>query len=150
MVTFEQLNQENDRITELANVLLYLFSDRVMCDSTICCDLFYRFMDEVKNHMQYVDVHLSGRLLTMNDASIHNTASNFMNGSAAINKILDKYRSKWCEKKAKGMKIGSQHERFQKDSDEMFRMLLDRIQKEQEHLYPLIRELSGDRIHAVV
>ena len=40
------------------------------------------------------------------------------------------------------------HERFLKDLEEMFELVLDRIQMETEKLYPLVRELSGNEEHA--
>jgi hypothetical protein len=48
MITYEELNEQNHRITELSNVLHYLFKDRSMCDTGSCCELFYRYVDMVK------------------------------------------------------------------------------------------------------
>jgi hypothetical protein len=36
MITYDELNTQNDSITELSNVLLYLFKERSMCDTGAC------------------------------------------------------------------------------------------------------------------
>ncbi|MCP4410347.1 MAG: hypothetical protein GY807_21895 [Gammaproteobacteria bacterium] len=148
MITYEELNTQNHDITDLSNVLLYLFKDRTMCDTDTCCELFYKYIDAVKQHLDLVDRNLYGKLLAHHDSQIHNTASNFMSGSQEIKKLLSRYTRSWCEKRQHEMKIGSNHQKFLEDSEEMFSLVLDRIQNETERLYPLIREISGDMKHA--
>ena len=43
MVTYDELNAQNDKITELSNVLTKLLEDRFLCDSTITSELFFRY-----------------------------------------------------------------------------------------------------------
>jgi hypothetical protein len=95
-----------------------------------------------------VDKNLYSKLLTHEDHEIQNLARNFMSGSQEIRKIMTKYMKQWCPKKRADTLAISDHERFLKDSEEMFDLVLDRIQMETEKLYPLVRELSGNKEHA--
>ena len=142
MTTYEELHEQNHRITELSNVLRYLFEDRSMCDTGSCCDLFYRYMELVKEHIDIVDRDMYSDLLKSPDRNINNVAKNFMSGSIEVKKILKDFNKQWCDTKSKkkSLKISS-HEQFLDDTDELFNIVLDRIQDETEHLYPLVRSL---------
>jgi len=148
MITYEELHTQNHEITELSNVLLYLFKDRSMCDTESCCELFFRYMDKVREHIDLVDRNLYGKLLAHENHEIQNLVRNFMSGSQEIKKIMSEYSKEWCPlKKTRTLAIG-QHDRFLMDTEKLFHLILQRIQDETEKLYPLIREISGNQEHA--
>jgi len=148
MITYEELNTQNDHITELSNVLTALLSDRTMCDNKTCCGLFHNYMDLVKQHIDLVDKHLTGKLLSHDDVETRNTVKNFMSGSQEIRRITVRYTKDWCPNmKAESLAVVN-HERFYEDTEKMFDLILQRIQDETEKLYPLIRKLSGNMEHA--
>ena len=140
MITYSELNDQIHRITELSNVLRYLFADRSMCDTGSCCELFYRYIDLVKKHIELVDKHMYKDLLISPDEKINNVAKNFMSGSVEIKRILKGFTKTWCDK-TKSLHI-KDHARFLKDTDELFDLVLQRILDETERLYPLVRSLS--------
>lgn len=142
MITFDELNRQNHEITELTNVLSYLLADRAMCDTDVCCELFYRYGDRIKAHLDLVD-HTYTDLLTHSDTKVNNTARMFMSGSQEIKHIFAKYMKTWCEKRKHVLHIND-HEEFYAETSKMFKLVLKRIQDETEHLYPLIREVKGD------
>jgi len=144
MITYDELHNENHRITELSNVLLYLFKDRTMCDTETCCELFHRYTDKVKTHIDLVDENLYSQLLTHDNHDIQKMARNFMSGSQEIKRIISSYIKDWCpRKKAESLAIAD-YEHFLEESEKMFELILERIQNETEKLYPMVRELSGD------
>jgi len=145
MITYDELHDQNHSITELSNVLLYLFKERSMCDTGICCDLFYRYMNKVKEHIDLVDTNLYSKLLAHDDHEIQKVARNFMSGSQEIKRIMQEYTREWCPKKRDETLAIREHDRFLKESEEMFELVLQRIQSETEKLYPLVRELSGEK-----
>jgi len=147
MITYEELHTQNHDITELSNVLLYLFKDRSMCDTESCCELFYRYMDKVREHIDLVDRNLYGKLLAHEDHEIQNLVRNFMSGSQEIKKIMSEYSKEWCPVKKTQTLAIAQHDRFLVDTEKMFHLILQRIQDETEKLYPLIREISGNQQH---
>jgi len=63
MISYDELNRQNHKITELSNVLSVLIKDRSICDSKTCCKLFYNYMDHVNAHMLKVDSSLYSDLL---------------------------------------------------------------------------------------
>ena len=142
MLTYAELNEQNHRITELSNVLSYLFQDRLICDTGSCCELFYRYVDLVKEHIELVDRDMYKELLKSPDEKINNVARNFMSGSVEIKRILKAFTKRWCPTKNKGTLHISEHARFLQDTDELFEIVLQRILDETEHLYPLVRSLS--------
>jgi hypothetical protein len=141
MITYTELNEQIHRITELSNVLRYLFADRSMCDTGSCCELFYRYIDLVKKHIELVDKNMYSDLLISPDEKINGVAKNFMSGSVEIKRILKDFTKTWCDK-SKSLHI-KDHRRFLKDTDELFELVLQRILDETEKLYPLVRSLSG-------
>ena len=147
MITYDELNTQNHTITELSNVLLYLFKERSMCDTGACCELFYRYMDKVKEHVDLVDTNLYSKLLSHNDHDIQKMARNFMSGSQEIKRIMQDYTKEWCPRKRRETLAIADHDRFLKESEKMFELVLQRIQSETEKLYPLVRELSGEHKH---
>jgi hypothetical protein len=147
MLTFEELNAQNHRITELTNVLSKLLSDRFLCDSSITCDLFYQYVDEVKKHLEITDRKLYQPLLTSGDNHMINVANRFMGGSKEIKRIFNAFLKQWCDPRHHALKVANFDE-FSRATDEMFGMVLDRIQDEVEHLYPLLREVRGDNLRA--
>ena len=147
MLTYDQLNTQNDRITELTNVLTNLLQDRSLCDSSVTCELFYRYVEQVKEHLELTDSRLYSQLLAHGESRVTNTANRFMGGSKEIKRIFGTYLKKWCQMQKKELAI-MDYDTFLKDTEEMFEMVLNRIQDETEHLYPLIREVTGDSQHA--
>ncbi len=148
MISYQQINEQNHQIVELSNVLSYLFQDRSMCDTGICSNLFYRYIEKVNEHMELVDNNLYKHLLAHPENEIKNTARNFMSGAHEIKHILNRYEKIWCRKVKRQIMVGGDHEQFLKDTTELFALVLDRIQRETERLYPLIRQITGDSRHA--
>ena len=141
MVTFEQLNVQNDKITELSNVLVQLIPERSMCDNPVTEELFFRYVDHVRTHLDIEDKNLYANLLTHKNQSIKNTASLFLSGSGEIKRVFEQYLRKWCNHQELRIK---NHDEFVKETEDMFRLVLNRIEDETEHLYPLLREIRGD------
>lgn len=142
MVTYEELNEQIHRITELSNILHYLFKDRSMCDTGSCCDLFYNYVDLVHKHVDMVDKDLCSELLKHHGEKVEGVAKNFLSGSVEIKKILKNFTKQWCPTKTKHSLKIKDHENFLQDTDELFNIVLRRIQDETEHLYPLVRSLT--------
>jgi len=142
MTTYDELNTQNHNITELSNVLSRLVVDREMCDTKICCELFYRYVEKVTEHLNLVDKSYS-ILLSSNDPKAGGVANQFMAGAQELKRIFSQYQKRWCDPKNKTLKVAN-HEAFYKEIEEMFTMVLSRIQDETEKLYPLIRDLTGD------
>jgi hypothetical protein len=145
MVSFETLHAQNHKITEISNVFRYLIEDRSMCDTQIACNLFFEYAKQTKEHMELVDKELCGRLISHDDQSVRNTADRFLSGSSEIKRIFADYLKDHCSEKRRTLTIKDYGD-FVTETNQMFDLVLDRIQRETEHLYPLIRRLAhGDQ-----
>lgn len=144
MVSYEELHQQNHRITELTNILEHLLGDRSLCDSKITCDLFFDYVNAVKGHLAITDSAMYSKLLGSGDQKMSNVANRFMGGSREINRIFSAYLKRWCKLKSK-MLVIRDYDAFMRDTEEMFEMVLDRIQDETEHLYPAVQRVTGDQ-----
>ena len=143
MISYQELNAQNDKITELSNVLSVLLKDRSICDSETCCKILYNYMDHVNNHMQIVESNMYPDLLSNSAQDAKNTASNFMGSSQGVKHIMSNYVKRWCDKKQHALSIGSKHDEFIQETDDMFNIILTRIQDEAENLYPMVRRISN-------
>jgi len=151
MISYEKLYAQNHKITELSNLLSHVLVERSLCDNGECCQIFSNYMGEVNQHMEDVDRNLYSELLLSDDIRINNTAKSFMEGTVEIRRIMKQYVARWCNKTGKRFEFGDQgqdYQRFLDDSNMMFDIILDRIQKETEGLYPLIRQLQEDQQRA--
>lgn len=143
MITFEQLHNENHKITELSNVFLYLVAERSMCDTEIACTVFFDYVEKVKNHLELVDKHLYTKLLNSPDPEVRQKADRFMSGSHEIKRLFKSYLSKWSSPAHNSLRVRN-HRKFVQETQDMMDIVLDRIQRETEHLYPLVKKVTGD------
>ncbi|WP_058554349.1 hypothetical protein [Thiohalocapsa sp. ML1] len=141
MTAFSKLHAQNHKITELSNVFLYLVQSREMCDTETACDVFFEYTAKVKEHIELVDRELCGRLISYPDQTVKNTADRFLSGSTEIKRIFHKYLKDWCNESNRRLTIRN-HAEFLGETEQMFALVLDRIQRETEHLYPLLRKLE--------
>lgn len=143
MIAFAQLHAQNHKITELSNVFLYLVRDRSMCDTEVACDVFFDLTNRIREHMELVDREFCGRLISSSDQEVKNIANRFLSGSSEIKRIFSSYVKEWCSKKQHELAIRD-HELFVSETEQMLALVMERIQRETEHLYPLIRKLGDD------
>ncbi|MCP4076383.1 MAG: hypothetical protein GY744_09380 [Gammaproteobacteria bacterium] len=143
MITYDELYKQIHKITEVSNVFLYLIEERSMCDTQITCDLFFDYVEKVKNHLEIQDNHLYASILRDGDDKARKVAENFMSGSIEIKRIFQKYLKKWSHP-GKHQLLITNYDKFNSETQEIFEMVLNRIQDETEHLYPLIRSISGN------
>lgn len=147
MVTYEQLNTDIHEVTELSNVLDYLIDNRPLLDTETACQLFYRYFDTVAEHLDQVDKNLYRPLLGSSISDATRVAEKYMSGSQEIKRVIHDYMRQWCNKKQSSLKIAN-YDRFKEETRKIFSLVLLRMQDEVEHLYPAVREATGDPIAA--
>ena len=145
MITYDQLHEQIHGITEISNVFLYLIEERSMCDTQITCDLFFDYVGKVHKHLEIQDTYLYSNILSKGDDVSRKTAENFMSGSQEIKKIFRQYMKKWAKGSNKTHHLViANYDEFYAETEKVFSLVLKRIQDETEHLYPLVRQISGD------
>ncbi|RLA06769.1 MAG: hypothetical protein DRQ51_08300 [Gammaproteobacteria bacterium] len=143
MIDFEKINQQNDTITELSNVLTLLMTDRLLLDTHLSCELFDRYLTNVKEHQDVVERKMISSLLCSKNKQDNKVANDFLEGSKEIRRIVKQYTKKWCNHNrvnSKNLIIGD-YDEFIQITKQMFELVLNRIVDETEKLYPLIRKL---------
>jgi hypothetical protein len=144
MLTYDDLNQQNDRITELTNVLTFLLSDRALCDTQVTSDLFFELVKQAEEHLKLADKYIYRTLLASPDQQVRNMSNNFMSGGVEIKRVFADYLKKWCGKQRCKTLTIKDYDVFLDETREIFDLVLDRIQNEQEKLFPVLRKVTGD------
>lgn len=140
MVSFTELNNQNDSITELSNVLSLLIDERAIWDTRVVGNLFFAYVDKVKEHLDMEERELYQSLLLHNDQRTRQIANKFLSGSGEIKRVFGQYLRRWS--RSRGLRIND-HDQFARDTREMFQLVLNRIEDEVEHLYPTVREVQS-------
>ena len=135
MVTIKDMHEQNHQIAELAKTLSYLFQDREMCDSGVTCELFERYRDKFDSHLTN-NKEVYSVLLNSHGEQGRKVADRFISGEIELKKLLKDYAAKWCKN---GLSVGD-HEKFLIETSQLFDMVWNRIQAENEQLYPLVRD----------
>jgi len=145
MLSFTQLNEQNNKIKELSSVLNYLIENKEMCNKETTCDLFLQYAEEVSNHLYLEEKEVYRHLLNHDNLKVRNTVNDFFSGSIEIKRVFNEYLGQWC--KNKKLRI-TKHDEFVKDTHQMFDLVLNRIDAESNILYPMIKDVLGGKIAA--
>lgn len=145
MLSFTQLNEQNNKIKELSSVLNYLIKSKEMCSKEATCDLFFKYAEEVTDHLYLEEKEVYRHLLNHEDLKVRNTVNDFFSGSIEIKRVFNEYLGQWC--KNKKLRI-TKHSEFVDDTHQMFELVLNRIDAETNILYPTIKDVLGDKIAA--
>lgn len=137
MISYMELNEQNHKITELSNVLTYLINERSICDTEVSCELFFRYMNMVREHLEVEERELYQALLVDSDNDVRNIGRKFLSGSSEIKRIINQYQKRWC--KGKELRIRD-HSSFVDDTRELFGLMIRRIDDEIVHLYPTLMD----------
>ncbi len=145
MLDLTDLHEQNHRITELSSVFLHLMRDRGLCDTATACDLFFDYVARVRNHLEQVDLLVKKHLYTARDPLARNVARKLVADASLLRRNLEQYIKRWTRAGRREIRIAD-HPAFVADSEELFELVLDRIQRETEYLYPALRRLDpGDQ-----
>jgi hypothetical protein len=142
MSDLTKFHEQNHKITEITSVYRYLVRERAMCETELAGNLLFDFSDRVAAHLDQVDQAITKRLLTDPDPQRQNQARKFMAESAFLKKLIREYLGAWTRKRSRRLYL-KDHARFLHETDELFALVLDRIQRETEYLYPLWLDLTA-------
>ena len=145
MTTIDELHSQNHEILELSRVLNYLISDRLICDTCTAKDVFFAYMDSARKHLEQEDREIYAPLLTRGDKGCRQVADRFMSGSREIKRMIDHHMKRWTRPVRQELRIAN-HDGFISETQELTRLMEDRIVDEAEKLYPMIRKLAGNEI----
>jgi len=142
MISFDELNEQNHKISELTQVISYLIKNRSICDSEVTCGLFFDLTDQIKLQLDKEERELYKDLLTHKDKEINSLANEFLNSSVDFKRKLKSYIKHWCHNKSLRIK---NHNEFLDKSHELFSIMQDRIIDVTENLYPLVKKINSEK-----
>jgi hypothetical protein len=143
MINLTLLHTQIHKITETSQVFLYLAENRALCDTETACRLFFDFLQQVEAHLHDVDKLVKKRLLTSQSPWAKNLAHKLIADASLLQRNLDHYLAHWTAASRNDIRIAN-HQDFVADSQELFGLILDRVQRETEYLFPLLRAMNGD------
>ncbi len=141
MIDFTALHEQNHRITEAAQVLMYLAQERAVCDADTTRQVFQDAIGMIDKHLTGVDRLIKRLLLAHPDPRDQNLGRKLSAESALLRSNFDKYAQRWTCGKRKEFQIRD-HQRFVEDTQELFSLMLERIERETELIFPLLKRVS--------
>ena len=133
MIPVKELRHENNEIKELSDVLYGLVSSSSLHSNTIFCELLERFQNKLDEHLKHEARSVYPELLNHDDSNIKRIARSFLGNTHELERILSKYTKRWCHH------INTEnHEEFENETKEVFRLVNERIQMEENHLFPVL------------
>lgn len=136
MYSLDELKKQNEDISELCDVLSVLVEAKSLHANSYVCELMSRFREKVWMHLVFEDNTVYAELARHQDPAISETARNFHDSAKEIRKCFSHYVKHWCKPAIND----SEHDARRKDSNELFQLIRDRIDYENQHMFPLIQE----------
>ncbi len=146
MNKYHQIIQQRKEIKELTYILKLLIEDQSFVQMETTCNLFFSYSNKVDNYFKTIETNVYKHMLVHSDQNVKRTAYRFMAGSCGIKRIFNQYKKTWCHNKKLRVK---NYSRFVQESEDIFKLIMQRINDEAIHLYPVVKEIS-DRREAVV
>ena len=133
MIPVEDLRTENDNIEALIAVLACLVPSPTLRTNNIFCELLQRFHDMLDSHIKHEARSIYPELLSHDDKNIKIVAKDFLSNTHELERILSKYVKRWCHNITT-----DNHEKFENETLEVFRLVKERIKMEEAHLFSVL------------
>jgi len=133
MVPVNEFRAENQEISNLCAVLHTLLDNDQVVTNPIVCELFDRFHDRLSKHLEHEDRSAYGELLRHSGKAAGKLASEFLENTHELKKIVHKHNKKWC-------KGGEEKdiENFKRETHQLFDLVDQRLNLEENKLFPIL------------
>jgi len=136
MYSIEELKQQNRDIKSLCDVLSVLIENTALHDNPYVCDLMSRFREKVWMHLVFEDNTIYAELVRHQNRSVSSIAKTFHESARVIKKKFSGYVRRWCNPAV----TDKEHEALLEESREIFKLIRERIDYENEQMFPLIEK----------
>jgi len=136
MYSLEELKQQNQDIKSLCDVLSVLIENTALHDNPYVCDLMSRFREKVWMHLVFEDNTIYAELVRHQNRSVSSIAKTFHESARVIKKKFSGYVRRWCNPAV----TDKEHEALLEESREIFKLIRERIDYENEQMFPLIEK----------
>lgn len=135
MTLKNELEKENKDISDTIEVLTHLISHNELRGNPVFCALLKQFSDTVNDHLKHEGRTAYKQLLPHKDSGAQEVATQFINNTSQLNKIMKDYAKHWC----KAPHDFNTNEAFIDETKNIFHLVTERIHLEQEKLFPYIQ-----------
>jgi len=133
MVPVNEFREENREISDLSAVLSTLLTNDKIVANPVVCELFDRFHGKLSAHLNHEDRSAYGDLLRHRGNGAVKIASEFLENTHELRKIVSRYNRKWCKGKNKAdMAL------FTQETTDLFGLVEQRLQLEESKLFPIL------------
>ncbi len=139
MYTLDELKKQNQEITQLCEVLAVLVEHPHLHNNPVVCELMSRFKEKVWLHLVFEDNTLYQELARHDDETTRRVVQEFHDSARALKKRFSTYLRRWCQPEVSD----SEHEDLLRESREIFNLIRNRVQYEDEHIFPLLEGAAG-------
>lgn len=134
MLSAEKIKRENEEIMDLTTALAVLIEHPELHGNKVVCELLDRFSSRVHAHLKNESRSLYQDLLAKPDPKTRAILSQFVDNSQELKKLCSKYSRKWCQPTV----AQGDTEQFLGDTRDIFHLVRQRIQLENDRLLPLL------------
>ena len=138
MYTLDDLKQQNRDIQQLCDILSVLIENKSLHDNTYVCELMSRFKEKVWMHLVFEDNTVYAELARHQNNTVSDMAKSFHDSAKIIKKRFSGYFRHWCNPAVTDI----EHETLVQESREIFALIQERINYENEQMFPLIESTS--------
>ena len=136
MYSLDELKHQNQEISDLCAVLSVLVEQPDLHNNPYVCELMNRFKEKVWIHLVFEDNTIYSSLARHDNTKVSDVAQDFHDSARQIKKRFSNYVRRWCDPAV----AEDEHEQLVRESREIFQMIKDRVQYENEKMFPLITE----------
>ena len=134
MYSLDELKTQNQELSDLCAVLSVLLEERSLHNNPYVCELMARFKEKVWMHLVFEDNTIYSALSGHGNSHVSEAAKDFHDSARHIKKRFSSYIRRWCNPA-----VGeSEHDQLVVESREIFQMIQERIQFENEKMFPLV------------
>ncbi len=133
MIPVQDFRAENKEIRDLCEILNIAVQEYQLQNNLILCELLDRFLARVHEHLVHEDRSVYRDLLKQHGENSERIAQKFLGNTQELKRILGEYRRGWCRKDHSE----AEHEKYARESREIFRLVCDRLNFEENTIFPL-------------
>lgn len=132
MIPIEEFRAENAEIRDLCTILNLAIGEYKLRNNKVVCELIDRFVESVNAHLRHEDRSIYRDLLSQHTQEADHIADQFLGNTQELKRIFKAYSREWCRKLHKE----PQHQKYAEESKEMFRLVCERIDFEENKIFP--------------
>ncbi len=134
MYSLDELKDQNQEISDLCAVLSILVEQQSLHNNPFVCDLMARFKEKVWLHLVFEDNTIYSALSRHDNSAVSEVARDFHDSARQVKKRFSSYVRRWCNPS-----VGDKdHDELVIESREIFRLIIDRVEFENQKMFPLI------------